>query len=200
MLFVGAAAALREQIAAHFALDPERGEPEAPWAGQAAAVEHTAVDCELDAILLAAEQLNALHPAYRSRAPRRFFPVLRFEGGAFLRAEPGHAVEEQGAHHFGPYRNEAELRHTLQTIRRVFQIRTCSRRLPARRPAMRIPCERLAQRLCPAPCADLVTTAQYNVLVDLALLFVAAGKEATLEAIGRRLEALEAAEAPVTGR
>ena len=80
----------------------------------------------------------------------------------------------------------------MQTIRRVFQIRTCSRRLPARRPAMRIPCERLAQGLCPAPCADLVTTAQYDVLVDLALLFVAAGKEATLEAIGRRLEALEA--------
>ncbi|HEX2516522.1 MAG TPA: hypothetical protein VH257_17585, partial [Chloroflexota bacterium] len=199
VLFVGAAAALRDQITAHFALDPERGEPEAPWAGQAAAVEHTAVDCELDAILLAAEQLNSLHPVYRSRAPRRFFPVLRFEGGVFLRAEPGHSVEEQGAHHFGPYRNAAELRHTLQTIRRVFQIRTCSRRLPARRPAMRIPCERLAQGLCPAPCADLVTTAQYNVLVDLALLFVAAGKEATLEAIGRRLEALEAAEAPATG-
>jgi hypothetical protein len=199
VLFVGAAAALRDQITAHLAFDQERGEPEAPWAGQAAAVEHTAVDCELDAILLAAEQLNSLHPVYRSRAPRRFFPVLRFEGGVFLRAEPGHSVEEQGAHHFGPYRNEAELRHTLQTIRRVFQIRTCSRRLPARRPAMRIPCERLAQGLCPAPCADLVTTAQYNVLVDLALLFVAAGKEATLEAIGRRLEALEAAEAPATG-
>ena len=116
---------------------------------------------------------------------------MRFEGGTFLRAEPGHAVEERGAHHFGPYRNAAELRHTLQTIRRVFQIRTCSRRLPARRPAMRIPCERLAQQLCPAPCADLVTAAQYNVLVDLALLFVTAGKEATLEAIGRRLEALE---------
>ena len=185
------AATLREQIAAHFALDPERGEPEDPWAGQAAAVEHTAVDCELDAILLAAEQLSSLHPAYRPRAARRYCPVLRFEGGTFLRAEPGHSVEERGAHHIGPYRNAAELRHTLQTIRRVFQIRTCSRRLPARRPAMRIPCERLAQQLCPAPCADLVTAAQYEVLVDLALLFVSAGKEATLEAIGRRLEALE---------
>jgi hypothetical protein len=190
VLFVGAAATLREQIAAHFALDPERGEPEDPWAGQAAAVEHTAVDCELDAILLAAEQLSSLHPAYRPRAARRYCPVLRFEGGTFLRAEPGHSVEELGAHHIGPYRSAAELRHTLQTIRRVFQIRTCSRRLPARRPAMRIPCERLAQQLCPAPCADLVTAAQYEVLVDLALLFVSAGKEATLEAIGRRLEAL----------
>jgi hypothetical protein len=190
VLFVGAAATLREQIAAHFALDPERGEPEDPWVGQAAAVEHTAVDCELDAILLAAEQLSSLHPAYRPRAARRYCPVLRFEGGTFLRAEPGHSVEERGAHHIGPYRNAAELRHTLQTIRRVFQIRTCSRRLPARRPAMRIPCERLAQQLCPAPCADLVTAAQYEVLVDLALLFVSAGKEATLEAIGRRLEAL----------
>ena len=58
------------------------------------------------------KKLNSLHPVYRSRAPRRFFPVLRFEGGVFLRAEPGHSVEEQGAHHFGPYRNAAELRHT----------------------------------------------------------------------------------------
>jgi hypothetical protein len=192
VLFVGSAAALREQVTAHFAIDPERGEPDAPWAGQAAAVEHTAVDCELDAILLAAERLSALHPTYRPPAARRYSPVLRFEGGTFLRAEPGHSVEEGGAFHFGPYRNAGELRHTLQTIRRVFQIRTCSRRLPARRAAMRIPCERLAQQLCPAPCADLVTAAQYEVLVDLALVFVSAGKGAALEAIGRRMEALAA--------
>ena len=192
VLFVGTAA-----LAARADRRPLRPRPRARGAGGAlggagGAVEHTAVDCELDAMLLAAERSRRCIRPTAPAAARRYSPILRFVGGTFLRAEPGHAVEERGTYHFGPYRSEAELRHTVQTLRRVFQIRTCSRRLPARRPAMRIPCERLAQELCPAPCADLVTAEQYNVLVDLALLFVSAGKEATLEAIGRRLDALAA--------
>ncbi|HVG96231.1 MAG TPA: hypothetical protein VNK05_05000, partial [Chloroflexota bacterium] len=192
VLFVGTADSLRDQIASHFLPDPDRGEPNSPWADQATAVEHTAADCELDAMLLAAERLRSIHPAFRQRGARRYSPMLRFVGGTFLRAEPSHAVEPGETYHFGPYRSEAELRHTVQTVRRVFQIRTCSRRLPARRPAMRIPCERLAQGLCPAPCADLVTPEQYEVLVDLAHLFISAGKAAALQAIQSRLDALEA--------
>src|SRR4029453_3226873 len=118
VLFVGTAESLRGQIAAHFVPDPERGEPEAPWAGEAAAVEHTAADCELDAMLLAAERLQALHPAYQARGARRYSPILRFVGGVFLRAEPGHAVDPQDAIHFGPYRGESELRQTVQRGRR----------------------------------------------------------------------------------
>jgi hypothetical protein len=61
---------------------------------------------------------------------------------------------------------------------------------------MRIPCERLAQGLCPAPCADLVTPDQYGVLVDFAHLYVSAGKQATLSALQGRLDHLaEAGEA-----
>jgi hypothetical protein len=189
VLFIGTAESLREGVAAHFA-PQEDGEPsEEPWTGRSVSVEQTAVDCDLDAVLLAAARQAELRPAYGPRGGRLICPVIRFEGGAFLRAEPTNALDGR-ALHFGPYGSPAAARHTVQTVRRVFQIRSCSRRLPARRPAMRIPCERLAQQLCPAPCADLVTPVQYGVQVDFALRFVLSGKRATLEAVQARLDEL----------
>ncbi|MGH2352545.1 MAG: exonuclease domain-containing protein [Chloroflexota bacterium] len=191
VLYVGTAASLRERIAAHFAAGASASGPERVWLGRTAAVDHTPVDCELDALLLAAEQLRTLRPSYKARErARRSCPILRFEGGIFLRAEPAPAVDTEGAFHFGPYRSPQELRHTLETVRRVFQIRTCNRHLPARRPAMRVPCERLAQHLCPAPCADLVSPAQYDTLVEYARLFVTEGKQAALDALQARIDTL----------
>src|SRR5262249_37944716 len=182
----------REGIAAHFATGEDGEAPEDPWTEQSVSVEHTPVDCDLDALLLAAARQKELHPAYSGRPGRRICPVVRFEGGAFPRAEPASTVDGAAEHHFGPYRTPGEARQTVTTVRRVFQIRSCTRSLPARRAAMRIPCERLAMLLCPAPCADMVTPVQYGLLAELAQLFVTSGKKATQEAIQTRLEALEA--------
>jgi hypothetical protein len=58
---------------------------------------------------------------------------------------------------------------------------------------MRVPCLRLGQHLCPAPCASLVSERQYGLLVSYARLFLEQGKDAALAAIDARLRALDMA-------
>ena len=61
---------------------------------------------------------------------------------------------------------------------------------------MRVPCLRLGQGLCPAPCAEAVTPEQYGVLVDFAWRYVREGREATLQALDARLERTGRGRAP----
>jgi excinuclease UvrABC nuclease subunit len=176
-------------------------------------VTHEVVSCELDALLLESARIRALAPPYnvQTRA-RRGCPFLRLEVGLFPRAgatrlvgadaastggpagldEPGQPAAGAGWY-AGPYRTTQQVRHTLETVRRVFQIRSCRRRLPATRPRLRIPCLRLGQGLCPAPCAEAVTPEQYAVLVDYAWRYVTPGREATLAALDARLAELAGA-------
>jgi excinuclease UvrABC nuclease subunit len=154
------------------------------------------VDCELDALLLESERIRALEPPYNVQGrTRRGLPFLRFEAGPFTRVSPAERVAGDGNLYAGPYRTTQAVRHTIQTVRRVFQLRACRRRLPATRAAMRVPCLRLGQALCPAPCADLIQAEHYETLVQYARLFVTAGKEAALEALDARLRAMEGLDA-----
>jgi DNA polymerase-3 subunit epsilon len=196
-LYVGKAVSLRQRVMQHFTGSARAMRLNDGLLDRTAAVEHVVVDTELDALLEEARRIRALQPPYNVQvASRRGCPFVRFEPGMFPRAGAAAAVGDEPAEYFGPYRTTRDARYVIQTVRRVFQIRSCRRALPATRRAMREPCLRLGQHLCPAPCADLVTPQQYQTLVEFARLFVAAGKAAALAALDARLAALAAADEP----
>ncbi|HEX2034849.1 MAG TPA: exonuclease domain-containing protein [Chloroflexota bacterium] len=194
-LYVGKASSLRNRVAQHFSGTARALQRRDGLLERTATVEHEVVGCELDALLLESERIRTLQPPYNVQARnRQGCPFLRFEAGPFPRVGPARVIEEQageGVWYAGPYRTAQAVRHTVNTIRRVFQLRSCRRVLPATRASMRLPCLRLGQALCPAPCADLVTPDQYAVLVTYARHLATYGKAATLEALDARLAALE---------
>jgi DNA polymerase-3 subunit epsilon len=190
-LYVGKAASLQARVAQHFTGTARALRRHDGLLERTASVSHEVVCCELDALLLESARIRALQPPYNVQArSRRGCPLLRFEPGPFPRAGAAPTAADEGRY-AGPYRTTQQVRHTLSVLRRVFQIRSCRRRLPATRPKLRLPCLRHGQGLCPAPCADAVTPEQYGLLVDYAWRFVADGQEAVLEALDRRLAELE---------
>ncbi len=192
-LYVGKAVSLRARVAQHFSGTARALRRQDGLLERTTAVEHQEVECELDALLLESSRIRALRPPYNVQTrSHRGSPLLRFEPGPYPRAGAATAAAG-GERTAGPYRTTQQVRHTLRTLRRVFQIRSCRRVLPATRAKLRIPCLRLGQGLCPAPCADLVTPAHYALLVDYAWRFVTAGREAVLADLDARLGALERA-------
>ncbi|MGH2350045.1 MAG: hypothetical protein ACRDJN_00335, partial [Chloroflexota bacterium] len=190
-LYVGKAASLRDRVAQHFSGTARALRREDGLLERTAAVEHEVAGCELDALLHESERIRTLQPPYNvQERSRRGCPFLRFEAGVFPRVATARQVTAETLY-AGPYHTTQAVRHTIQTLRRVFQLRSCRRILPAKRAAMRVPCLRLGQGLCLAPCAEMVTPEQYAVLVEYARLFVAAGKLATLDALDARLATLE---------
>jgi excinuclease ABC subunit C len=191
-LYVGKAGSLRHRVTQHFSGTARALRRHDGLLERTAAVEHEVVGCELDALLLESARIRSLRPLYNVQARSQpGCPFLRFEPGPFPRAGAARTTAD-GGEVAGPYRTTQHVRHTLETLRRVFQIRSCRRRLPAAKARLRIPCLRLGQGLCPAPCAEAVTPEQYGVLVEFAWRYVREGREATLQALDRRLAQLEA--------
>ncbi|HEY7294675.1 MAG TPA: GIY-YIG nuclease family protein, partial [Dehalococcoidia bacterium] len=194
VLYVGKAAALRTRVAQHFSGASLAARHHEALLDRTVAVTHEVVECELDALLLESARIRALRPPYNVlERSRRGCPFLRLEAGVFPRFSAATAIADDGAEYFGPYRTTQDVQHLMATLRRVFQIRSCRRRLPATRPAMRLPCARLDQRLCPAPCADLITPDQYAVLVTLARSYARSGKLAAIQAVEAAMAAPKAA-------
>ncbi|HEX2325588.1 MAG TPA: exonuclease domain-containing protein, partial [Chloroflexota bacterium] len=190
-LYVGKAGSLRHRVTQHFSGTARALRRHDGLLERTAAVEHEVVGCELDALLLESARIRSLRPRYNVQARSQpGCPFLRFEAGPFPRAGATRSTAD-GSDVAGPYRTTQHVRHTLGTLRRVFQIRSCRRRLPATQARMRVPCLRLGQGLCPAPCAEAVSPEQYGVLVDFAWQFVREGREATLLALDTRLAQLE---------
>jgi DNA polymerase-3 subunit epsilon len=192
-LYVGKAASLRERVAQHFSGTARALRHHDGLLERTAAVAHDVVGCELDALLLESAQIRALQPPYNVQTrSRRGCPYVHLEPGPFPRAGAcRQALPTGGLAFAGPYRTTQQARHTVDVLRRVFQLRSCRRRLPATRAKLRIPCLRHGQGLCPAPCADLVTEERYGILVAYAWRFVTGGREVTLAALEAHLARLD---------
>lgn len=190
-LYVGKAINLRDRVAGHFTSAANYARKFDGLLERTAAIEHRVLGSELAALLAESETIRALQPSYNVQVRSlRGCPFLRLDGSVFPRPSPANAVEadvNSGARYFGPYRTTRAVRHMITTLYRVFQLRTCRRTLPAKRRQMRIPCVRLGQHLCPAPCAELVTPEQYALLVHYAIIFLTHGRDAALDALERRL-------------
>lgn len=191
VLYVGKAASLRERVAQHFSGTARALRRQDGLLDRTTDVVHEVTGCELDALLLESARIKSLKPPYNVQArSRQSCPFVRLESGPFPRASATQQLAGP-ALYAGPYRTSQQARHVVDALRRVFQLRSCRRILPAARPEMRRPCLRLGQGLCPAPCADQVTPEQYAVLVQYAWRFVTRGRAAALDALDQRIAELD---------
>jgi DNA polymerase III subunit epsilon len=187
-LYVGKAASLRARVAQHFAGVSRAVRRDDGLLGRVRRVEHQVTSCELEALLRESALIEAWAPPYNTqRTAHGTKAFLQLRGAPFARATPRADFSLEEGPCYGPFATSRAVRDTMTTLARVFQLRTCLRKLPAKRKALRQPCIRLGQALCPAPCAALVTPEQYAMLVELAQLFLDRGREATLDALDARL-------------
>jgi excinuclease ABC subunit C len=73
-----------------------------------------------------------------------------------------------GSKYYGPYTHALALRTTLKTVRRVIPFRSCS----DGEFSLHRPCFYYHLNLCPAPCVDLITRAQYHSNLSQVAMFL----------------------------
>jgi hypothetical protein len=170
VLYVGAAASLRAAVERQVTGAMPVLQPDDRLLARAVGVDHTVADCELDAMLLAAQRIGTLRPPYNVAENQRRYPLVRIGTGAFARVGEAGEVVDDGALYFGPYATAQAARHTAQVLRRVFQLR--------------------ARRHHRMPHTTRITAHQYSVLIEYAQSYATAGREATIQALRDRLQVL----------
>ena len=197
VLYVGKARALRNRVSSYFNATPKSARTMAMLA-QVARMEVTVTRTDAEALLLENQLIKSLQPRYNVllRDDKSYpyvlltqeaWPRLAFHRGP--RAAPGR--------YFGPYPSAVAVRETLNSMHKLFKLRSCEDSVFRNRSR---PCLQYQIGRCSAPCVGLVQARDYADAVRRAALFLDGRSEelgdelaGAMEAASGRLDFEEAA-------
>src|SRR2546422_5747212 len=172
VVYVGKAKSLRSGVPSYFGPDAQGTPERAALSGQIADLETIIVPNEAQALLLENNLIKEHKPRFNIRlTDDKSYPRIAVTlGEPFPRVLVTRRVTIPGARYFGPYTDVATLRQTLNIIRRLFTVRSCSWDLPHDAPDR--PCLDYHIDRCRAPCVGYQSREDYRSMIDDVLLFL----------------------------
>jgi excinuclease ABC subunit C len=169
LIYVGKAKNLKNRVRSYFQESAQHSPKVVAMVQQIVRFDTVITDSEVEALALECNLIKAHRPKYNilMKDDKRY-PWLALSDEPFPRLYITRKTEKRGkTKYFGPYLNSTHLYETLQVLRRHFPLRQRRKPLFKNRP-----CMNYYIGACLGPCQDLVTEADYQVLVDQVSLFL----------------------------
>jgi excinuclease ABC subunit C len=168
VVYVGKAKSLRSRLNSYFA-DFASLHPRTQSMLQAAArVDWTVVGTEVEALQLEYSWIKEFDPRfnvrYRDDKSYPYLAVLMNE--EFPRVQVMRGAKRRGVRYFGPYSHAWAIRDTVDTLLRVFPVRTCSAGVFKRAGQIGRPCLLGYIGKCSAPCVGRISAAEHRQLAE----------------------------------
>jgi len=127
VLYIGKAKNLRNRVRTYLLQDPAMGPWKLALMKQAADLEVTVTNSELEALILETNLIKQKKPKYNvlMKDDKNYVYVRISLAETFPRIELVRRPLKDKAQYFGPYLSATEIRETLGTLRRVFPYRNC---------------------------------------------------------------------------
>jgi excinuclease ABC subunit C len=167
VIYVGKAKSLRSRLNSYFA-NPAGLLPKThAMVHAASSVEWTVVGSELESLQLEYTWIKEFKPRFNVVfRDDKTYPYLAVTmGEKFPRVQVLRGERRKGTRYFGPYTAGA-IRETMDTLLRVFQVRSCSPGVLKRAQASGRPCLLGYIDKCSAPCVGRVTPEEHRVLAE----------------------------------
>jgi len=168
VIYVGKAKSLRQRLNSYFA-DFAGLHPRTQSMLRAAAqVDWTVVTTEVEALQLEYSWIKEFDPRfnvrYRDDKSYPYLAVLMDE--EFPRVQVMRGAKRRGVRYFGPYSHAWAIRDTVDTLLRVFPVRTCSAGVFKRAGQIGRPCLLGYIGKCSAPCVGRIDAAAHRQLAE----------------------------------
>ncbi|NNE48026.1 MAG: excinuclease ABC subunit C [Rhodothermales bacterium] len=126
-IYVGKAKNLRSRVRSYFQEGRPRDGRLAAMIRKVEDVEIIVTDTEVEALILENNLIKRLKPRYNvNLRDDKSYPYICIKNERFPRVFPTRRVRQDGSRYFGPYTSVKHMRLMLDTIRSIFQLRTCS--------------------------------------------------------------------------
>jgi excinuclease ABC subunit C len=168
VVYVGKAKNLRARLNSYFA-DFASLAPRTQWMLlDAASVEWTVVGTEVEALQLEYSWIKEFDPRWNIRyRDDKSYPYLAVTmNEEFPRVTVLRGAKRRGVRYFGPYSHAWAIRDTVDTLLRVFPVRTCSAGVFKRAGQIGRPCLLGYIGKCSAPCVGRVDAAEHRQLAE----------------------------------
>jgi len=168
VIYVGKAKNLRQRLNQYFADFVTLHPRTQVMVTTAAGVDWTIVATEVEALQLEYSWIKEYDPRfnvkYRDDKSYPYLAVTMSE--EYPRVQVMRGAKKKGTRYFGPYSHAWAIRDTVDTLLRVFPVRTCSAGVFKRSGQIGRPCLLGYIGKCSAPCVDRVSAAEHRLLAE----------------------------------
>jgi excinuclease ABC subunit C len=168
VVYVGKAKSLRSRLNSYFADFASLHPRTQSMLRAAAQVDWTVVTTEVEALQLEYSWIKEFDPRfnvrYRDDKSYPYLAVLMDE--EFPRVQVMRGAKRRGVRYFGPYSHAWAIRDTVDTLLRVFPVRTCSAGVFKRAGQIGRPCLLGYIGKCSAPCVGRISAADHRQLAE----------------------------------
>ncbi|MEI7419755.1 MAG: excinuclease ABC subunit UvrC [Actinomycetes bacterium] len=203
VLYVGKAKNLRARLSSYFAPLSTLQEKTRRMVQSAVDVNWTIVKTEFEALQLEFTWIKEFNPPFNVRfKDDKSYPYLAITmADAVPRVFITRNREIKGAKYFGPYTQAWAVRETLDTLLKVYPMRSCSTGVYNRAKSANRPCLLADIGKCSAPCVSRISKEDHKSMAKEFADFIQSGDEKYLDSLNKRmLDASEAEQYELAGR
>ncbi|HEY5400706.1 MAG TPA: excinuclease ABC subunit UvrC [Trebonia sp.] len=168
VVYVGKAKSLRQRLNQYFADFTALHPRTQMMLTTAASVEWTVVNTEVEALQLEYSWIKEFDPRFNVKyRDDKSYPYLAVTMGEdYPRVMVLRGAKKKGTRYFGPYSHAWAIRETVDTLLRVFPVRTCSAGVFKRAGQIGRPCLLGYIGKCSAPCVGRITEDEHRALAE----------------------------------
>lgn len=173
IIYVGKAVNLHNRVRSYFRKIVGRGPQIDKMVEQIARFEYIVTDSELEALVLENNLIKEYSPKYNTMLKDdKTYPYIKVTvAEEFPRILFSREMKKDRSRYFGPYTSAAAVKDTIELMNKLYQLRTCNRKLP-RDIGLERPCLNYHIKQCMAPCQGYINKEDYRQQIEQALDFL----------------------------
>jgi len=182
IIYIGKAKNLRNRVRSYFQNNKYQTPKNQALIARIADLEWIVVANEVEALLTESNLIKQHSPKYNiDLRDDKSFPFIRITNEPYPQVFLTRKIVKDGSKYYGPYTNVALLRQSLNALRRVFPIRTCTYFLDDKIVAERKVklCLDYHIKKCEGPCEAVVSRAEYGAMIKRVIAFLKGDTQAT---------------------
>lgn len=185
IIYVGKAVVLKNRVRQYFQASAGHPPKVAAMVSKIREFEYIVTDSELEALILECNLIKKHKPRYNILLKDdKNYPYIKVTmNEEYPRILLVRRVDKDGAKYFGPYSSAGAVRETIDLIKKIFPVKTCSKKLPADIGKER-PCLNFHINQCMGPCSGDIPNDVYRAMMKDVCSFLS-GK---LEGLIKKME------------
>ena len=173
IIYVGKAVSLRNRVRQYFQSSRNKGAKIEQMVTHIARFEYIVTDSELEALVLESNLIKEHRPKYNTMLKDdKNYPFIKVTvQEAYPRVLFARQMKKDKNRYFGPYTSGGAVKDVIELLRKLYQVRSCSRNLP-RDCGKDRPCLYYHMKQCTGPCTGHVDQKQYRDNIQKVIRFL----------------------------
>ena len=187
IIYVGKAISLRNRVRQYFQSSRNKGAKIEQMVTHIARFEYIVTDSELEALVLESNLIKEHRPKYNTMLKDdKSYPFIKVTvQEAYPRVLFARQMKKDKNRYFGPYTSGGAVKDVIELVRKLYQVRSCSRNLP-RDCGKDRPCLYYHMKQCTGPCTGHVDQKQYRENIQKVLSFLNGDFQDTIDRTHRQ--------------